>query len=327
MTTVIGSLNILDDIIITNEKSVLPFKFKMIYPNEIKLNRNINIVVSDTLCPVLPINSNITVHNVVLEYFNNGVVPNIYTGDAISRRIFKAKSDVALNYNEVNKFPSIFRFSGYYEPMLNEIELFNKSSLSVYNVNFNNAIDTEIKFLSYVSLDNNLTYNIVFDIENINGYLNKCEVNDIIHFAFASDFDFLNFKTAHILNIEYLPANIVRITSSLNFETIPTMLVLNNPLELAVFGYEAKAFLFKVLDKHMTFNYNYANFAMNNNIIISKVYDTINILKTNNAINNVTNRYPMIDEHGVTTVNRNIFKSSWDVDYYYKTISNKIIQT
>ena len=35
MTTVIGGLNPLDDITITNEKSVLPFKFKVIYPNEI----------------------------------------------------------------------------------------------------------------------------------------------------------------------------------------------------------------------------------------------------------------------------------------------------
>ncbi len=256
-------------------------------------------------------------------------MPNIYTGDVISRRIFKAKSDVALNYNQVNKFPSIFRFGGYYEPMLNEIELFNKSTLLNYNVNFTNISDAEIKYLSYTSLDNNLTYNIVFELENVNGYLNKCEVNDIIHFAFASDFDFLNYKTAHILSIEYLAGNIVRIISSLNFEIIPAMLLLNpinNPLDLIAFGYDARAFLFKVLDKHVTFNYNYANFAMNNNIVISKVYDSINILKTNNSLNNVTNRYPMIDEHGVTTINRNIFKSSWDNDYYYKTISNKIIQ-
>lgn len=331
MTTVIAGLNPLDDITITNEKSVLPFKFKVIYPNEIKLNKNINIIIPDTSCPVSPVNSNVTIQNVSMELTtNDGVIPNIYTTDAISRKIFKTQSEKALTYNEIEKFPSIFRYSGYYEPMLNEIELFNKTALSVYNVNFTNTNDTLVNYMTVKTLDSGLTYNIVFDVANVEGSITKAEVGDILHFNNATDFNFLNFKTAHIISIDTVnaPINHVRIICSINLETIPTILVGTSeatPYDIDANGKTCNVFLMKVLNKNMSFNYVYDNFGVNNNIIISKVYDTVNILKTNNALNNMTNRYPMIDEHGVTTVNRNVFKSSWDIDYYYKTISNKII--
>lgn len=338
MTTVIGGLNPLNDIFITYEKSILPFKFKMIYPNEIKVNKNINVVIPDTSCPVLPVNSNILIHNVSLDKdLNKGIIPHVYTSDAISRKIFKSPSTVALNYKEINKLPSIFRFRGYYEPMLNEIELFNKTLLIRYNSISLLSDDQTVKFMTCVSFDNGLTYNIVFDLEDTDGNLAKCKINDIFHFSSTNlnvlDFDFVNFTTGHIINVEFpdgvnsiLP-NHVRITTSINLETIPTVLAsstINNPFDMLSHPYFLDVFLFKKVEKNTTFNYDYMNFGINKNVIISKVYDTINVLKTNSSLNNMTNRYPMIDEHGVTTINRNIFKSSWDVDYYYKTISNKL---
>jgi hypothetical protein len=48
-------------------------------------------------------------------------------------------------------------------------------------------------------------------------------------------------------------------------------------------------------------------------------------MKTNSLINNTPSRYPMIDEHGVREVKRNIFKSNWDAKFYNKYISNKLI--
>jgi hypothetical protein len=81
--------------------------------------------------------------------------------------------------------------------------------------------------------------------------------------------------------------------------------------------------IYKKIKRNTIFNYKFNDFAMNKNIIISKMQNTIDIMKTSSPKYNQTNRFPMIDEHGVTTIDRNIFKSSWDLDYYYTQINNK----
>lgn len=339
-TSVMSTLNTnLNNIICTSEQSVYPFRLQLITPEQIKLNKSINLVLGDTSCPVKPRN-NFSVNSDILIYDNEytNILPNIYVDDNISRMLQKVTLNKELSYSDIDKLPYIYRYGGDFEPILNQIDLFDKASLVCYNNkifdptmtgNFTQPATiaqyievTQINNLWYVSLHiedyNNQLFNSVFNTCNIN-------LNDIFYISESSStYSFLDFKTAHIIDISVSTistlSNAYKITLSIPFLLAP---ITNITVGNALVANDITIYLFKYHLANTTFQYNYKNFGKTNDLIIAKEYVGINPLQTSADVWNTTNKYPMIDEHGVTVINRNLFKSSWDINFYYKTVSNK----
>lgn len=317
---------LLDQITVTNEISVLPFRFKIIEPNEIKLNTNVNLIVGDNSCPVKPFNNIIVNKDILLQDDSlTGLVPNVYNNDNISRRIFKKNNEAALTYSAVQNLPSIFRFNGHYEPIVTDIELFNSEKLIKNSTGY-----VGLRYVKFILNTELLKYNLVIGIEedpfNI---IQPIEIDDIIYIKKSNNGNesYLN-TTSYVVDIydSVIQNGSREIKLSILFdqEYINDFNV-SNPGGILFydFPYIFDIKLFKRVEKNTLFNYNFLNFGINKNIIISKVQGTINIMKTSAATYNQTNRFPMIDEHGVTVIDRNVFKSSWDLDYYYTQINNK----
>lgn len=317
-------------ITITNNISVFPFQLNIIEPDLISIDKNVNKLAPGPVINVPPSNTFIKYPDIVVvkDKNDNGLIPHVYVDDSITRQIFKNNFNQELNYNDILKLPKIYRFSADYDAELNNIEIFNNTELSAYDTT------------------STLT-NIDFDIttKNISIHvLNSTNIapGDIIYFGLSNTFNFLSYKTFDVLNVEpsLLGAGLVRVTLNNIFDvsTITTneTVITGEPygaythiidVPYAPTGITAiNIYLFKVLEKNTNMFYTYKNFGIEKNVIVSKVYNTINPLKTSFDIYNTDNKYPMIDEHGVTTINRNIFKSSWDKEYYFLTIKNTYIK-
>jgi hypothetical protein len=65
---------------------------------------------------------------------------------------------------------------------------------------------------------------------------------------------------------------------------------------------------------------NLEQFATIDELMYSKVNDEINVLKLKNTDNDKS-IYPMLDEIGLSQTSRNIFKSSWDSEFFIKTLN------
>lgn len=300
-------LLILNDILISDKQDIIPFKISFSEPDEIKINTKNNILIGDTTSPVKPINSSKLNKNIIVKDNSvEGLIPHVYVDDNISRRIFRNNDIGDLSYSEIESLPSIYRFSGDYEPILNNIDLFNKTKLKLYFV-------LEAKYMTF----NGNTLEIHFDAL-------KPDImteNDIFYILQNTAYSFLQYKTGHIINIDTstIPGMTFKITLNFEYNIAPII----TDQDLIAMGNIFNIAFCKQVNKNTGFNFDYQYFGINKNIINAKVYDGVNPLQTSNNINKVSNEYPMIDEHGVMNINRNIFKSSWDLKYYYRTQNNK----
>jgi len=73
-----------------------------------------------------------------------------------------------------------------------------------------------------------------------------------------------------------------------------------------------------VVERNVKFDTGLKNFGLADNIICSKINEIENMLKLKNTDEDKS-IYPMIDEYGYDFGQRNIFKSTWDTDYYTRT--------
>ncbi|MDY0268815.1 hypothetical protein [Trichloromonas sp.] len=74
------------------------------------------------------------------------------------------------------------------------------------------------------------------------------------------------------------------------------------------------------LDKNYCFDNDVSDFGTIREMVYSKVSDDGNFLKLNN-ISTDRSIYPMVDEIGLSQTSRNIFLSSWDSNFYLKTLN------
>lgn len=332
--TAINSFVGLNSVICTKEKSVYPFRLKIINPESIRINTNVNLIVGDTSCPTTPRN-NFTLNSDILinlnDYYKN--VPHVYIDNNISRKIFKLNSNTDLSYTQILQLPSIYRFSGDYEPILHNIDLFKQSALTVYN----NGTGTGAPSISAVSvgyMESDLidgkyyiSVHIRDDIDQLydpNINQTKIKVGDIFYFNASTDFPWIQFRTGHVIAVEESTVlsfinKSYRITLSIAFDATPS------DIDLGLLSLNLEMFLYKYAPANTAFEYKYQDFGKLNDLIIAKTYNGVNPLQTSKDIYNTSNKYPMVDEHGVTTIDRFIFKSSWDPIFYYKTVSNKYI--
>jgi len=325
--TIPVSLMIASTIICTKEQSVYPFRLKVILPDEIKVNKNFNYMIGDTSCPVKPrntftLNTDILVSS--LDYINN--IPHVYVDDNISRRIQKLNTNKELSYSEIDQLPAIFRYSGDYEPIIQDIDIFNTPTLSIYN---DTIIASPVRYIEFELIDGIYYISVhMTNVSNINVndvfYIN--EINNILTTAPWLEFkNKVEYKTGHVTAVELstIVPGAYRITLSLELINNPVFPVMF--IDLTASGYTMDLYLYKHKISNTSFYYDYTYFGQQKELIIAKTYDTINPLQTSNDIWKTTNKFPMIDEHGVTTITRNLFKSSWDPKFYYKSASNKYI--
>lgn len=321
----------------TKEKSIIPFRLKPIFPDEIKVNPFVNQVIADTSAPITPTNKFNIDQDIVININNEGLVPYVYVNDAISRRLKLNPEKELISYSSVAKLSSILRYSGHYDPICNNITLFKRTNLFNYN---SSDPSTKPRFIESVLADG-FYYLILHFQETGTTLANRLNVGDIYQvMTLSSNIPAFKFKTGEVTAVaasSYFAltgsGTGYKVTLSTKFSTNPlTGIVFTaNPAISAptVIDYTYNSFtLFKVklytnTNFNIEFAYDYDSFGTNKNMIVSKVYEGVNPLKSSNQIFKTTNKYPMIDEHGVTEINRNIFKSSWDPEFYYKTINNK----
>lgn len=321
----------------TKEKSIIPFRLKPIFPDEIKVNPYVNVVIGDTSCPVTPSNKFNVDQNIVVNINDEGSVPYVYVDDVISRRIQLHPEKETISYSSVAKLGSILRHSGHYDPITNNITLFKRTNL----YNYNTGTSATPYFIESVLVDG-FYYLILHFKENGTTLSSRLTVGDIYQImTLSSNITLFKFKTGEVTAIEastYFNLTTpgtsgYKVTLSTKFTTDPlTGIVFTaNPAISAptVIDYNYNAFtlftvkLYTNTDYNIEFAYDYDSFGTDKNMIVSKVYEGVNPLKSSNQVFKTTNKYPMIDEHGVTEISRNIFKSSWDPEFYYKTVNNK----
>ncbi len=320
-----GSI-IISNIIITKYESIYPFKLNIIEPEKININKNINLTVADTTFNIIPENSFKSIDNLKIEPTNDGLIPYVYVDDSISRRIEKRNTNKELNYNEIDQLPYINRFSADYEPLINNVEIFNNVEL----VN----IDTSSHILRYFDYDT-ITNKLSVHVETTS----NIEIGDIIYFDKSDDFIFFDYNTFDIINIEDSLltgfSNLKRLTLNRDYTSVADPIIASSFVGVSPYigsilivqlnapvVYDAiSIYLYKVLDKNTTIFYDYQNFGIVD-LMVTKTYDTLNPLKSSKDMYKTTNKYPMIDEHGITNIKRNIFKSSWDEKYYFTTLKN-----
>ncbi len=200
--------------------------------------------------------------------------------------------------------PSIFRFSGNYEPILHDIDLFNNNKLL-----FQNTCTVVYSITPMPATNINLT------TQEITLNTTGLKVNDIIYFEY-SEFNCLSYKTVHITEI---------ISETLTHTTLKINLnIIDNILPYTTAGsHNITVRTFKFIKKNTIFEHKFKDLGMIKDVTIAKVYDKVNPFQSNNDIYKVTNRFAYFDEHGIVEVNKNIFKSSWDLEFYNTTLSNK----
>lgn len=324
----------------TKEKSSIPFRLKVIFPDEIKVNPYVNLVVGDTSCPVTPTNKFNVDKDIVVNINNEGIIPYVYVDDIVSRKLEIHSEKEVIAYSDIAKLQSIVRYSGHYDPIYNNITLFKRTSL----FNYNTHLGTTAPYFAESVLENGFYYLILHFKENIstNILTTRLSVGDMYQvMTTASNIANFKFQTGEVIKVEPSPYfNIVnpgtsgykvRFSKKYSANPLTGISFTANPALSApsVIDYAYNSFtlftvkLFTVTNYNIEFAFDYDNFATNKNMIVSKVYEGVNPLKSSNEVFKTTNRYPMIDEHGVTEINRNVFKSSWDPEFYYKTVNNK----
>lgn len=345
---------------ITKEVSKLPFRLRCILPEIIDIDKNVNIIDSDNLTNIIPDNKLSTINNVInydiASTISANIIGNIdyvWNNQPLSRQLIKNTNSKDLTYKEVEALPKILRYSADYEPILKDINIFNHTRLLQYG--YENLGDTNsdglyvktfyIKLINgknklFIEYYNNSSINNI-DINSDNGPFN---VNDIIYIktsgTYLATYPQIHNKITHIDNItSYIdpgtsPAGLVLglgivkvfvIETNLEFDTLISPTYDQYALSTLVERYAIiSAFTFKEIKAFTFNNEDQRNYGLIKDVIISKwTNDTQSPLKSSNKLYNDKNRYPLSDEHGMTTVDINIWKSSWDYEYYYKIQNNK----
>lgn len=406
------SLNISELSYLTKEISLIPFRLRCIVPEEIKINDKINLVTLNNSAPIRPDN-NVTNLKGVMRFYpvplsppytfettkilindllkiKDGTVENVWRNNPLLRGLVKANIDTELTYKAIDDLPSIYRYSGDYEPVINNVNLFNKFKLIEYGQNTKqlaigfyptNIINSFLTF--YIKLMPSGKYKLIIEAvaHQYNGLLGETDpfkIKDIIYFSFCTLFDTFNdssFNRNYNFSLydtyNKIANKYFEIDSILNTYTLTTQQVINlftnnvlvlendgvyNPLtdpapnhlvyvietSYEFDGYDSlyeqqfdisgdpiyiakgSANYFKQVEDNISFDRTLKDFGINKSIIIGKyTTETISPLKSSNALYDEKNKFAMDDEHGVTQIDRSIFKSSWDLEYYYKTEKNK----
>jgi len=318
---------IIDPVYVLNAKSVLPFRFRIIEPNIVRINTNVNIVTGDDSSPIRPINNT---YNTVNPTTTPGesVFPNIYRDDMISRRKYVDDTRKTTTLSDIKNLPGIVRFSGGYEPILRMLPIFNSTTLlSMNNASvasptvFINAAKVQKMSLVAVPVSVGTGFYLEVHLIDVLDQLLNVKVGDVWHMGDANAFPYIAGQTGEIIEATTYVQSLItyyKYTLDIIYDVAPFIGTIIPDNTQPSFLY-----IMRQIDKNMYFDYQYVDFATVTDLTIAKTYSVVNPLRSSKTVNNTTNRYPLIDEHGSTNIDRMALKSSWDEIFYYMTLSNK----
>lgn len=317
-------INNISNIYVCNSTSKKPFSFDIKAPDSIHIDTNKYSIVDVDICPIKPINTSDIISDVVIDRDNDGLIEHIYNGQSITRKQIKNEY-LELNDKSLKNLNSIYRYSGDYSPILKEIPIFNSDKI----VKLSDDIDINIDYITVTQIDSHFYVSIhVLDDPLI---IESCK-NDIVYIYLDIDssnqnpsIKFLEYTTHNIRDVKnsYISANHTEIVLSTRYNNLSfadidvSTLVLNSPL---------KVYIYKEIKSNLLFDFDLIDFGINKDILITKVFTTTNPMRTIKTVNNIDSKFAMFDEHGTTVVNKNVFKSPWDLSYYYETLPNKYTQ-
>ena len=106
------------------------------------------------------------------------------------------------------------------------------------------------------------------------------------------------------------------------YEPISKNIELFNTYNTWLFNYKGTTG-YTQFEKNLKFDETLGNFGMISELMVSKVNETGSMLKLQN-VKTENSIYPMVDEYGYTNVSKFIFKSTWDNEYFTKTLTTLI---
>jgi len=297
--------NSINSLTLEKHKPILPFILDIINPDKIYIDTNYNLILPNDSCPVEPYNNNKIINNLISV--SETEIDFVYCDESISRKIKRnVKND--LTYSEILRLPYIYRYSGDYEPITNKINLFNNTKLISLTLSY-----TSIELFTQLI---NTKYHYVLKLGTLYSY-DFLNINDIIVIKDVSlIYSELHNRTIYVIDKYILNSDCYYVLSYYAPTDVYNEIVnIQNMSSVDFFFYSS-------IEKNSIFDTVYSDFGTVKDLLVCKVYEDKNPLQTSNFIYNTTNKYPMIDEIGVTSINKYIFKSSWDSNFYYTTITN-----
>jgi len=346
---------------ITAEVPVVPFRLRCIYPDEISLNQAITNIIADTSAPITPANQQKSIGGTLQNDISiQDTLQYVWTGNPLNRQKVIQPSPSELSYKAIDNLPIIYRYSGDYEPILNRVDLFNNTTLLDYGKTLPLSTVPFLKnfYISSQTINGVAGYYLVVEFYANNSLLflqNPIAVGDIIY-LFGQTYPIIGgtnyiytypeinkkYATALVVNTyfdntlsslinpttgNYYPEGqtVYQVVTSLQFESVLPNYPINNPSTTTPFRFfQFDAVISKNIQANTYLDSELLNYALNKRIVIGKLtLDKQSPLKSANPLYNTTNKYAMSDEHGVTTIDRNIWKASWDLEYYYLIYKNK----
>lgn len=320
----VDTLNLnLSHIYLTMGVSDKPFEFQIKNPDVISIDTNKYNVVDVDVCPINAINNSNINSDIIIDIENDGLIENVYNDLGVNTKNIK-KEYLELNDKNYNNLPYIYRYSGDYEPILKDINIFNNNKIKLVNNSFDLNLGLFVRYFSKQKIGD--YYYVSIHIKTTTIITNNLEIGDMINFLFplnVPELVFLNGTTNNIKDIKpsYIDQTLSEIVLSTRYDDL-----IFPDIEIPLINGEitlTPVIMFKNIKSNLLFDNSYNDFGINNDIMIAKVFTTKNPMRTIKSVNNTDSKYAMIDEHGTTTVNKNIFKSPWDLKYYYETLPNK----
>lgn len=325
--------------IITKEISVIPFRLRCTLPDEIKVDKTINILQADLSSPITPQNTVKTIGDVLKfdRYYDKEILNNVWIDNPITRVLNKQPREKYLDYNEINALPSMWRYSGDYDPITVNLNLFDRTSLQLLNYDETSAtynlypLDFYTKIYDgkyHLTFSTDDYYLVYFPSTYQWGLLDQMKIGDLIYLR---DIGYPLIYYPDLSNqifeiIDFVKTPIIGgPTNAFNYEIVTSKVYDSNVYPYLPAGpsrSNIEMHVFSKINARTSFKYNNTDFGINKGVIVAKEWLTLNPLKSSAPIYNTKNKWAMIDEHGVTVVNRNIFKSSWDFEYYYEINKN-----
>jgi len=282
--------------------------------------------ISYELYDIVKFNNNYYVDSVGNSSFDNGI--NIY----INKDWKNILVQIYFNDNIVKPF-NINR-EDLYLPELKQLSAYNLIN-TINNITLKNGFMNLVKY--YVIENGSHTIYDLTNIENL-PYLIQLETPTEIEFYSHS----LNKIPVQINN------SLLKISKKLENNKFSSLSQINNlsdqPIairtkRLDIFNYEDKTDIIyrfngnynpvfndinlfnNISDNRYNFNENLNEFGQIREMVKSKVNENENLLRIED--DNYKSIYPQVDEIGYFMDNHNIFKSTWDTNFYKKTKRNK----
>lgn len=272
----------------------IPFRLNITIPDALTVDTDGYDIESET-ANLDPVNNLHNVGSILTVKDDSKLIPSVYNKQPLARTSVKKIKNV--NDQTVDRL--LYRFSGYYDPIMLPVELF--SSLSFMNVT--SDVDSHV--------------GNTFEADTV--YMKLTTTN-------APDFEVGDVLLITVQKSDLDSTDILAVNRFYKVrEVFDTYVLLDKKVpvgsELLVVS-NVYVYRLNLVDKNVKFDTDLSKFGLVRQIISKANPDGLP-LKSTAPSSTVKPVYPMIDEYGMTIVDRFIFKSSWDDESYYQSIQNR----